>query len=380
MPSSTWNFTYDGNGNRTSDDSGIYSYVSNSNRLNQTPQATITLDAAGNTLSDGVFTYNYNQDGHLSQVLSDGNVLATYTYNHLRQRTRKAVNTLHKRTGKIKGTTTTVQHHDLAGNLIVETTSSGSLIRAYVWADGQPIALVSAGVPESLVYLHADHLGTPRLGTNGSGNVVWSWAGEAFGGTLPNDDPDGDSITTTVNLRFPGQYYDEETGLHYNWNRYYHPGMGRYIASDPIGLLGGPNSYLYANANAARFIDPFGLQGFDPGPLPPDPTPNAPARHLPPPPGQPSMHGPDAPIGPWLPPNLGNPISGDCPPYYRVAGGLIPFVGQVEIDCGRTIYCFYRGRIATRMNWETTRFTSQTYEKMLVIKKDRPGNDCACQK
>ncbi|MGH8488494.1 MAG: RHS repeat-associated core domain-containing protein, partial [Gammaproteobacteria bacterium] len=62
----------------------------------------------------------------------------------------------------------------------------------------------------------------------------------------------------TFNLRFPGQYYDSETGLHYNYFRDYDPTIGRYIQSDPIGLDGGLNPYLYANANPLRYTDPTG--------------------------------------------------------------------------------------------------------------------------
>jgi len=60
------------------------------------------------------------------------------------------------------------------------------------------------------------------------------------------------------NLRFQGQYFDEETGLHYNRHRYYNPGTGQFISQDPIGLLGGVNNYQYA-PNPVGWIDPFGL-------------------------------------------------------------------------------------------------------------------------
>jgi RHS repeat-associated protein len=58
---------------------------------------------------------------------------------------------------------------------------------------------------------------------------------------------------------FPGQYYDQETGLHYNYFRYYDPSTGRYVTTDPIGLAGGLNTYLYGSANPLLYIDPYGL-------------------------------------------------------------------------------------------------------------------------
>ena len=104
----------------------------------------------------------------------------------------------------------------------------------------------------SVCLVHADHLNTPRLATNAQGQKVWGWEGTAFGDTQPTG-------TVTINLRFPGQYYDAESGLHYNWNRYYDPKLGRYVTSDPIGLMGGLNTYAYVENNPLRWTDPFGL-------------------------------------------------------------------------------------------------------------------------
>jgi len=62
-----------------------------------------------------------------------------------------------------------------------------------------------------------------------------------------------------LNLRFPGQYFDVESGLHYNYFRDYDPTTGRYIQGDPIGLLGGLNVFVYAEGNPIRYSDVFGL-------------------------------------------------------------------------------------------------------------------------
>jgi RHS repeat-associated protein len=154
-----------------------------------------------------------------------------------------------------------VFHYTLDGQLLQETTDQGVLVRAYVWDDEVPIAQIDrnpATGQETLSYLHTDHLQTPRLATDANRQVVWRWEGEAFGNTAP-------SGSITVNLRFPGQYFDQETGLHYNWHRYYDPRIGRYITSDPIGLRGGLNTYAYAKDNPLRWVDPKGLLNEFPG-------------------------------------------------------------------------------------------------------------------
>ena len=142
-----------------------------------------------------------------------------------------------------------------AGSVTLTDKANGKVI-----ADAVKLVATSGGTTSEVVrYLHSDHLNTPRLATNGQAQVIWRWEGTAFGSTLPNEDVDGDGKLTTINLRFPGQYYDAETGLHYNWNRYYDPRVGRYVTSDPIGLAGGLNTYSYALNNPLYWTDPEGL-------------------------------------------------------------------------------------------------------------------------
>lgn len=109
-----------------------------------------------------------------------------------------------------------------------------------------------------MYYYHNDHLGTPQAMTDASGTVVWKADYLPFGEAIVDEDPDGDYLPVTNNLRFPGQYFDIETGLHYNWHRDYSPGVGRYFESDPIGLKGGFNVFVYAKNNPVRFMDPAG--------------------------------------------------------------------------------------------------------------------------
>ena len=120
---------------------------------------------------------------------------------------------------------------------------------------------VSAETVAKVYYLHTDHLDTPRVVTDETNKVVWrnTPLSEPFGNATPEEDPDGDNTKFSMNLRFPGQYYDKETNLNYNYFRDYNPATGRYIESDPIGLEGGINTYGYVGANPIFRTDPSGL-------------------------------------------------------------------------------------------------------------------------
>jgi RHS repeat-associated protein len=175
--------------------------------------------------------------------------LARYTYNAMGQRVTKTASGI-----------TTYYLYGLEGELLAELDATGAPQVEYIHLNGAPLAMVqNPATTPKVYYLHNDPLGAPRRATDKNGVVMWAWQGDAFGNTLPDEDPDNDGVATEINLRFPGQYYDEETGLHQNWHRYYDPSTGRYITSDPIGLDGGLNSYTYVGGNPLRWADPFGL-------------------------------------------------------------------------------------------------------------------------
>ncbi len=95
---------------------------------------------------------------------------------------------------------------------------------------------------EAIYYLHTDHLNTPQRIPNAQQQVIWQWQGGAFGDGKEIADPDGDG----------------ETGLNYNYYQDYDRQLGRYVQSDPIGLEGGLNTYVYVNSNPLKCIDPTG--------------------------------------------------------------------------------------------------------------------------
>ncbi|MEN6082868.1 RHS repeat-associated core domain-containing protein [Chromobacterium piscinae] len=137
-----------------------------------------------------------------------------------------------------------------------------------------PSANIVAASAPTIYYVQNDQLGTPREVVDSDNVEVWRWEGDAYGNEPPNQDPSNTGKTFVFNLRYPGQYYDTETGRIYNGWRDYDPAVGRYVQSDPIGLLGGQwSTYAYVGGNPGVMVDPDGLMAM---PLPILPLPGLP--------------------------------------------------------------------------------------------------------
>ena len=252
-PYGSRDYDYDTNGNRVLLDDGTitgYSYTANSNRMTQAGTDALQLDANGNTLSVGSRSYTYTAHNRLLEAFDNTVLLATYTYNGLGERV-----------GKYTSAGGTRFMFDPDGKLVAEIDLYGNVTREYVYLNGELLALIEPGSPSAtILYVHNDHLGTPHMLTDASGVAVWSAVYDPFGLADVNEDLDGDGYAVSLNVRFPGQYYDAESQLHYNYFRTYDPETGRYITSDPIGLSGGLNTFGYVEGNPLYWTDPLGLQ------------------------------------------------------------------------------------------------------------------------
>lgn len=280
-------FTYDNVGNRQTENrngsSQAYVYSPATNHIDSIAGLslkTFLYNPNGCITGIDARTFDYNLDNRLVKVSEGLTVLAEYAYNYKGQRVSKTVNA-----------NTTVFHYDIQGNLIAETDTAGNIIREYIYLSTTPVAMIVnstisafdydqdgdidgedlAAVPANdvtafaqqfgrqystepgMYFYHTDHLGTPQVMTDSQGQTVWQ----------ADYTPFGTAVTTTAtienNLRFPGQYFDSETGLHYNWHRYYDPDTGRYLTPDPIGLKGGINPFVYVQNNPISRLDPSGL-------------------------------------------------------------------------------------------------------------------------
>ncbi|AWF80171.1 hypothetical protein BTJ40_04690 [Microbulbifer sp. A4B17] len=255
-------FTYDGVGNRISyklekggsvNNFSSVPSLSNYNNRNQLESTTgdysanFTYGNNGHTVQkvkNGVkWDYHYNHEERLIAVAKDGITVGKYRYNPYGQRiykeTESATYFLYNQEG-----------------MAAEYDHGGNLIREYHFKPGMPwmteplFQRVASG---EINYYQNSRQGVPQKMLSKSGEVSWEARYFSFGKAK--------TIVSIVenNLRFPGQYFDSESGLHHNYMRDYDPELGRYIQADPVGLKGGLGNYIYVGNNPSFWSDPLGL-------------------------------------------------------------------------------------------------------------------------
>jgi RHS repeat-associated protein len=303
-------YSYDRVGSRLSEtrDGAVssYSYTPGTNRLARVSgvqETDFTYDAVGNTVAENDTAFAYDQSNRIVSVAVQGETAAEYGYDSRNLRVKRTTD------GR-----TVYAGYDRSGRMISEIDGQGRILYEYVYLDSTLLNLFSyvgygdnpgrggedapgqakkedkphpggkdttpdppgqerkqeviGGLPNMpdhardkalvftgpvLYYYISDHLGTPQLVVDAEGQVMWQGDYLPFGEVIVTGDEVGNSI------RFPGQYHDSETGLHYNWHRYYDPATGRYISADPIGLDGGINLYAYVVGNPVNRTDSRGL-------------------------------------------------------------------------------------------------------------------------
>lgn len=235
-------FNYDADGNRASGVvngvSTTYTTPSTSNRLGSTSggmSASYGYDAQGNlTTIDGSTVYTYGPFGELADA-------GGMSYKHGADGQRLL---------KSGAPGTTYFAPDASGTLLAE--EQGSTWMDYVWLNGRLVTVIANG---GVFPLHDDQTGRPQVMTDPQNhNIDWASQNKAFDRTVTTN------VWGNFNIGFPGQYLDTESGLWQNGYRDYNASLGRYVESDPIGLDGGLNTYIYVQDNPVIWTDPLGLK------------------------------------------------------------------------------------------------------------------------
>jgi RHS repeat-associated protein len=287
--SGTWgssSFSYDGVGNRLNDNNTVSSvtttrlasYPASSNRMSAITQnaaafKSFTYDGAGNITTEvrpgETFVTTYNKRNRPASVTRNAVAYASYGYNALEQLTSRS-------TSAPGGPTGTVHYlYDRDGHLIAEAdAATGATTRDYLWMadeatgndtpaedmelaanDNDPIDLPLAVAEAAVLYqVHTDHLGRPIRMTDSVKATVWQASYTPWG------EVQAISGTKALNLRFPGQYFQIETGYAFNWHRHYDPSTGRYTQPDPLRFVDGPSIYAYAGNSPFIETDREGLK------------------------------------------------------------------------------------------------------------------------
>jgi RHS repeat-associated protein len=253
-PDTLIKYIYADNGNRekvisytnAGIDTAIYSYTGNKLiTAYGADSMAFSYDTLGNVIqiitNDDTMTFQYNDAGMLTGV--DSGNTGTYYYDARYRRIKKVVG----------GSTVTKFIPNEFGQVLTEYAETAEWERDYIYLNGQPIARVSSQQGEGIQYVITDNLGTPVALVDEDKTIRWKAQWYPFGEFYD------ELVSSTNDIRFSGQWEDDETGLYYNWHRYYGPTTGRYYQPDPIGLDGRAALYLYGGANPVGNIDPFGL-------------------------------------------------------------------------------------------------------------------------
>jgi RHS repeat-associated protein len=212
--------------------------------------------------------------------------------------------------------------HDQWGNIIAELDATGATVREYIWLVEAEIAPtrsrtqvdrplvvvtnVNTATP-GFFLVHVDQLNRPVKMTDWAKTVRWSAVWTPWGA------PHSITSAPSLDMRFPGQFFQLEAGLHYNWHRHYDPSLGRYTQPDPLGFVDGSSVYAYAGSSPETFVDPNGRLRLGPMTSPEIVIPRTPPP--PPIPGTP----PSLPLPTPSPNPGGTPNSGgerDMPPIW----------------------------------------------------------------
>jgi RHS repeat-associated protein len=249
-------WTYDANGNRLSETRNstvnTYTYPATTNKLTNVKQGATTTrafiyDTAGNQTQDlrGTTAYNYavNNAGRIKTLTIGATLKATWTYDGFQKLRVKAATS---------PAATTHYIWDSFGHIISEhNATGGAALKQYIWLGDTPLAVFDNA---TLYYVHPDHLDRPVVMTNATAMTI-AWAAKY--------DPFGNPVAVTVspvnNQRLPGQWFQSEDGLAYNWHRTYDPTLGRYSQADPLGFVDGPGVYSYGMQSPLMRMDPWGL-------------------------------------------------------------------------------------------------------------------------
>ncbi len=252
-------YAYNKTGDRTLKQLGaqapqVYTYLVGTHRLGSVDGTSRDYDSNGNmrSINSGRAhpEFMFGERNRMNASLFNGRVQASYSLSGRGERVAKL---------DPQGKNSRVYAYDEAGHLLGDYPTTEKLFTGdeNLYLDDMPVATTIGG---ALSYLETDHLGTPRIAANSSTNAQqwkWDFFGDAFGGNAATIAPSGG---IDVKLRYPGQYFDGEMGLHYNYFRDYEAGTGRYVESDPIGLVAGIGTYLYVESTPFMYSDPRGTE------------------------------------------------------------------------------------------------------------------------